>query len=322
MSVRFGLRQLRFRVGREFPPTLLAVALVLAGSCSDNVVSAQVPPAAPGGAIVGQVTDTLGAPLGYCFVHLEDAPSAVLCDSAGQFRLAGLSREVATFEVRRLGYVPGRFTVTLVPGEDLRVTVELAPIATTLQPINVTAEPASAFTPWVAEHGFYDRMRGVVSGIFITPEEWEALKPYRVTDALSNRPGIMLTYTGGGTHKEPIAVVYGRNGCLLNVFVDGLEIRGVYDIQPDTRRGGVSFYGASPIANVGGGSSRPAPVTGLGIDAFIQPWEIAAIEVYPSGPQTPSEFRTTNECGAIAIWTKVATRRAAADSARTPRPPL
>jgi carboxypeptidase family protein len=322
MSARSGPRYLRFRIRRAFPPTLLAVALAVAHPCLGHGVSAQAPPAAPVGAIVGQVTDTLGTPLPYCSVHLEDAPSPVICDSVGRFRLAGIARQVATFEVRRLGYVPSRFTVPLVRNSDTRVTIQLLSIATLLEPIAVWAEPASMFTPWVAEHGFYDRMHGATGAIFITPEEWEALKPQRVSDALQIRPGISVTYGREGANGPIIPVVRGRDLCLLNVFVDGLEVA-VYDKDPrlDNPGGSLSMLSAGGIEGTQMSIGRLKPVTGLGIDAFVLPWDVAAVEIYPSGPQTPIQFRTSNECGAIVIWTKVTTSGVPADSARPPRPP-
>jgi len=75
----------------------------------------------------------------------------------------------------------------------------------------------------------------------------------------------------------------------------------------------VSFCGAPGFR---GASALSKPVTDLGLDAFLEPRTIAAMEIYPSGPNTPIEFRTTNECGAIVIWTKVGPRPASADSAR------
>jgi hypothetical protein len=280
----------------------------------------QQPPAQPAAVIVGRVTDTLGAPLPYCFVRLESAPSAVLCDSAGRFRLAGVSRELTTFEVRRLGYVPGRFTA-MVLSDSMEFALQLVPVATVLRPIGVTAPAAPPYDPWLLERGFYERMRAGVTGMFVTPEELERLKPQRVTQVLQDRPGIKITRTEA-VGSEPIALVWGRNYCLLNVFVDGIEIRGAYDMNEGKRRGGVSFYGSPGFRRQGANDMATTRITGMGIDAFLPPHTLAAMEIYPSGPNTPIEFRTTNECGAIVIWTKVGTRPSSTDSARAqPTPP-
>jgi len=290
--------------------SIAGVAAVLADGAT-----AQEPPRQPVAVIVGRVTDTLGAPLPYCFVRVENAPSAVLCDSTGRFRLAGVSRELTTFEVRRLGYVPGRFTA-MVLSDSMAFTIQLVPVATVLRPIRVTAPGAPALSPWLVEHGFYERMRAGVTGMFVTPEELERLKPQRVTQVLQDRPGIKITRTEA-VGNEPIPLVWGRNYCLLNVFVDGIEIRGVYDMSEGQRRGGVSFYGSPGFRRQGANDMPTTRITGMGIDAFLPPHTIAAMEIYSSGPNTPIEFRTTNECGAIVIWTKVGTRPAPGDTLRS-----
>ena len=288
---------------------LAAACSILAGDAA-----AQDPSRQPDAVIVGRVTDTLGVPLPFCFVRLENAPSAMLCDSTGHFRLTGLSHDLMTFEVRRLGYVPGRFTAMVV-SDSMQFRIQLVPVRTILRPIRVTAPAAPDFSPWLTEHGFYRRMREGLTGMFITPEELERLKPQRVTQILQDRPGIKVTRTEA-VGSEPIPLVWGRNFCLLNVFVDGIEITGVYDMYAGKRRGGVSFYGSPGFRQLGAGDIPTSRITGLGIDAFLQPHMIAAMEIYPSGPLTPIEFRTTNECGAIVIWTQVGTRPAPADSAR------
>jgi hypothetical protein len=282
----------------------------------------QQPPAQPAAVIVGRVTDTLGAPLPYCFVRLESAPSAVLCDSAGRFRLAGVSRELTTFEVRRLGYVPGRFTA-MVLSDSMEFALQLVPVATVLRPIGVTAPAAPPYDPWLLERGFYERMRAGVTGMFITPEELARLKPQRVTHILEDRPGLRITYSGGGAGQYRTPLLWGRGYCLLNVFVDGIELQGIYASDEMVRRGGVEFVGSPGWRNLPGLAARAlSPITGVGIDAFLQPSEIAAMEVYPSGPTTPIEFRSANGCGAIVIWTKVGTRPSSTDSARAqPTPP-
>jgi len=288
---------------------LVAAAIAVGTLFLPGGADGQQPPSQSRSVIIGWVTDTLGAPLPHCFVRLEGARAATLCDSVGRFRLPGLGHEVTTFEVRRLGYAPGRFSV-MVLGDSMQVSVQLVPVATVLPPISVTARGEPGLNPSLVEHGFYRRLRFGATAMFITPEELERLRPQRSTQVLQDRPGIKITWSGGADERVPL--VWGRNNCLLNVFVDGLRITGIQDAS-GTRRGGVSFSGAF---------SRPPErsdliiVTGVGLDAFIPPHTIAAIEIYPSGPSTPIEFRSANECGAIVIWTKVGTHAAPADSGR------
>ena len=270
--------------------------------------AAQQPAPRSPAVIVGRVTDTLGTPLPQCFVSVEGARAATMCDSVGRFRLPGLGHEVTTFDVKRLGYVPGRFSV-IVLGDSMQVSIQLVPVALELAPITVTAEKLDAY---LVERGFYRRMQEGETPLYITPQELERLRPPQVTAVLRDRPGINITWVdeGGG---ELVPLVSGRNYCLLNLFVDGIEIPGIYG-KSQSIRGGVST-----ISQVGRAGQPPpggaASGADLSLDTFVLPSSIAAIEIYPSGPSTPIEFRTTNQCGAIVIWTKLGTW-APSDSAR------
>ena len=255
-----------------------------------RAVTAQIPRGVATATIAGRVTDTLGSPLPFCFAASPSAGAAVLCDDSGYFRLPGLPSGRVELSVRRLGYRPGEFTLQLLPESTLNVIVQLVPLPTELGPINVTAE---GLYRSLAEAGFYERlrMREIGSaGIFITPEEFEALRPSRVTDVLQARPSVQLVYNG------QLAVPWGRYGrCLLNVYVDGLEIRNLYEMPAG--RSSDHIWMGEPVV-VGG------RVTGIGIDGFIKPEAVLAMEIYPSATSTPIRFRSANSCGAIVIWTK------------------
>lgn len=303
-------RAMMARCGSARRPCIVTAVIAVGALFLPGGADGQQPPPQPRAVIVGRVTDTLGTPLPECFVRLEGARAATLCDSVGRFRLPGLGHELTTFEVKRLGYVPGRFSV-MVLGDSMQVNIQLVPIALELPPITVTAE---GLNPYLVERGFYRRMQEGETALFITPEELERLRPQRVTAVLRDRPGISIIWVdeGGG---ELVPLLSGRNYCLLNVFVDGVEIVGIYQ-RSQGIRGGVSTFSqvGQPGAPPPGGSSSVGQ--DLSLDAFILPHTIAAIEIYPSGPDTPIEFRTANQCGAIVIWTKVGTHSAPADGAR------
>jgi hypothetical protein len=298
------------RCGSVRRPCIVAAVIAVGALFLPGGADGQQPPPQPRSVIVGRVTDTLGTPLPQCFVRLEGARAATLCDSVGRFRLPDLGHEVTTFEVRRIGYRPGRFSV-LVLGDSMQVNVQLVPVAIELPPITVTAEGERGLNPSLVEHGFYRRLRFGQTSLFVTPEELERLRPQRVTQVLQDRPGIKITWSQERNGLVPL--VQGRNNCPLNVFVDGIEIT-IYN-RLGGRRGGVSL---SHAAGAQPPPSEAAPGGGedLDLDAFILTHTIAAIEIYPSGPNTPIEFRTFNECGAIVIWTKVGPRSAPGDSAR------
>jgi hypothetical protein len=296
------------------PTPVLAGAALAAALVASVVLAAwaQEPAHPSGNLLQGTVTDTLGSPLPFCFVRLEHSPSAVLCDSVGRFRLTGLSPDLVTFEVRRLGYVPGRFTVMPAADSGSRLVIQLVQVSTVLQPVTVTAGQPN---PALVERGFYERLRlrnvGQGTGTFVTPEEFARLRVQHVTQALSDRPGVTMQLSGR------LAVPWGRGGqCLLNVFVDGIEVKDLYLLPSNTRREGVSFQGAFN-RTWSENDNRNSLTTGIGIDGFIQPSMVLAIEIYQSGPDTPIQFQSNNSCGSIVIWTKAnaAAPPAKADSA-------
>jgi hypothetical protein len=233
------------------------------------------------------VTDTLGAPLALALVRRMGARSAVVCDDSGRFRLTDVSPGRNVIEVRRLGYVPSQFTVNVPADSALRVVIQLNAVPVVLEPLQVTSEGRSRS---LVEHGFYERMRVNTGATYITPEEFEALHPLHVTQVLQDRPGVKIGY------KDRFAVPWDRTGsCILNVFVDGIEIK-LYRQQ-----------GKRVSYDFGQRAAQPEepPIDPIGIDGFVQPSVVKAIEIYPSGAQVPPEFRTFNSCGAIVIWTKV-----------------
>ncbi len=260
-------------------------------------------------AITGTVTDTAGAPLPYCYVRLARAQASILCDQAGRFRLGDATFGTNTIEVRRLGYVPARFTVD-VEDTVLDVQIQLTPLATQLQPVTVTA---SELNQSLVSEGFYERLRqremGVGSGVFITPQEIEQLRPQHVTQLLSDRPAVKMGYTG------ELAIPWDRNGdCILNVFLDGIEVKNVYGTPEN------SIQGQRIGRGFGSRTGRVLPdrITGLGIDGLVGPEQVAAIEIYPSGPGVPQQFQVFGSCGAIVIWTKRGAQSAPAPVAGEP----
>ncbi len=270
----------------------LAVAVLACGAIVATPLQGQQPGRPRQGAIEGTVTDTLGAPLSLAYVRRAGAPSAVLCDDSGRFRLTDVEPGFNVIEVRRLGYVPGTFSVAVPVESALFVVVQLTPVPPVLDPVIVTEERLS---PSLVERGFYERLRlrrlGAGAGTFITPEDLAARRPSRVTDALRGISGLEIR-----NHSD-LAVPWGRTGqCIMSVWVDGVQIRDLYQFSAETPAERMGMVWSGP-----GGR-----VKGTGIDGFIKPNEVKAIEVYPSGPGTPPQFvALTGTCGAIVIWTRV-----------------
>jgi hypothetical protein len=151
----------------------------------------------------------------------------------------------------------------------------------------VTGE-ASNKSP-LARTGFYDRwmmrQKGLLSAVFIGPEEIELRHPDKITNMLRGLNGVclahLITRTAGGQPKSS----------------DNL-----YAFGP--KAGAIASPGACPgcpMAIVLDGMQQlPAPA----IDDILDASAVAAIEVYDRAGNTPigMQFDDT-KCGLIAFWT-------------------
>lgn len=237
-----------------------------------------------------------------------DQVAVAASDEQGYWRLDGRVPGTYYLSARRIGYQPWTSSaVTVRQGDDLTFEFRLRPTATTLSPIEVSAQ---AMRRYLERAGFYERQRADF-GHFITPEKIEARQAARITDLLTSVPGVTLVRMTTGTVGAFYVELRGSNiseggVCRPRVFVDG-----VLFAKGDSR------------------PARPAPANaverrleqerqqldqGMSLDDIGHPTTIAAIEVYRSATQVPVEFGGTSVgtlCGAIVIWTRTGTRRTA-----------
>jgi hypothetical protein len=121
---------------------LVAVAAaLLAAALLATPLAAQTPPAV----VVGVVRDSaFERPLVEARVEFPAMDAVAITDSAGRFRLAVPVRDDLLLVVRRLGYEPIT-TFVAVRADTVALDVDLAPVATALERVVVTAERYSAF---------------------------------------------------------------------------------------------------------------------------------------------------------------------------------
>lgn len=228
------------------------------------------------GAVLGTVTSSDGgAPLAFARVSVMGTKTATLTSPDGAFTLAQVASGMCVLQVRLEGYTTILTAVTVGASDTIRVTLELAPTGVPLAPVEVTAKPAPRLP---AMQGFEER-RAHSQGHFFNRDEIVRMQPRRFTDVLRRVPGVQMQHVSG-PYEQGEAVRMSRT---------------------------IGVMGARPCPVLYYVNGSPFPVAGdLPIDQYINPDEVAAVEVYSGMSQIPAEFNSTSNnarCGVIVIWT-------------------
>jgi hypothetical protein len=234
--------------------------------------SAKGPAVAKGSArVFGRVTNKSGAPVSGARVSLVGNGAATLTRTNGEFSLDSLPAGTQAISVRHLGYTPQEVPVELSARAPARVNVSLGDYTPELAPVEVV----SRMEQGLDRVGYTGRKRGATGGYFIGPEQIENRHAAAFTDLLTSTPGIRVDGTLGRAYITSTRTV-GKAGC-VRIFVDNNPWQ---QMQPGD------------------------------LDAFVQPTEVAAIEVYPAGSMMPVEFQTSGaDCSAVVVWTKANVNR-------------
>jgi hypothetical protein len=165
--------------------------------------------------------------------------------------------------------------------DTLNFEIHLPPQPLGLSGLDVLARPRATPDP----SGFYRRQQEE-TGIFLGPVEIAALRPTRIPDLLRGVPGFLFYPSAGG---ELLWVAGHGRGCTPTVYLDGgLARRGT-----STNRGAPGYVEDA----------------GLMLDELINPAQLAALEVYQDGTDSPVRFRPVGEigggdCAVIVLWTR------------------
>lgn len=123
----------------------------------------------------GFVRDSAAKPIPFATVVWGQARQAISTTDSGSFELHDIPAVKTRFTVRRLGYVPVDFYLTLNPGALKPVVVNLIPVPSPLTDVEVEAhgdvdndhDRAARF----AATGFFDR-KARLPGYFVAPESF------------------------------------------------------------------------------------------------------------------------------------------------------
>ncbi len=233
---------------------------------------------------------------------------SVVSGEDGAFRLEAPGPGRYFVEARSFGYRPWvDGPIDLRAGDDWEAEYHLPAMPFELEPVEVTV-PATAYNAFLDRVGFLERQKADF-GHFITRDEIERRAPARLTDLLSDIPGVRVVPSSSGLSRSGLSfrgsVLSMGGACHPRVFVDGLIV-----ILGDARVRGTDIYGfpEQPTDAEADPSNRPE----IALDDFVIPEDVEAVEVYRRASQVPVRFggtSTATQCGVIAIWTRRGWRR-------------
>jgi hypothetical protein len=245
----------------------MSVAALPAVAAKDTGAGGAVAVRQPRGSarVFGRVVNKNGAPVAGARVGLMGTSAATLTRANGDFVLDSLPAGTQALVVRQIGYRPTETTVDLSSRTPARVTVQLGAMTVELSPVEVVSRRDEG----LQKVGYLDRKRTSAGGYFMGPDQLEKRNAQRFTDILRTTPGIRVQEQNGQAMISSSRSSQG-SGC-VTMFVDGAQWQ---QLEPGD------------------------------LDSFVQPGEVAAIEVY-NGSATPAQFSTPGQdCAAVVVWTK------------------
>ena len=226
--------------------------------------SAQVTWVRGNGQLRGFVRTDDGKPIGGARVNVWDNGIDATTNVDGQFTLKDLPIGTYTLETRALGFQPRRRAVDVSEGAEGFVDVVMDAVAPTLDVVKVKAGANNGAVP-LAE---FERRRKSGFGHFLDETQIEQRAAMHTADLFRSTPG-MTILPGAATGDKVLMNAAGGGGvCVPAVFLNGVTI-----------------------------------TTDGNLDAFINPKEVRAIEIYSRVASVPLQFQSRNGCGSIVLWT-------------------
>ena len=189
-------------------------------------------PAVQTGQVQGRTVDQGGAPLGATQVHFPELGIGVFSGSDGRFTIEDVPAGTHELRAERLGYRPVTTEVSVVSGEVVEVTMQLAQEALGLDEIIVTGTPG----------GTQRRAIGNVVGQ-IDAGSLTQTQPILNTEQLvgSRNPGVVvrpspgMVGTGTGINIRGVSSITQGNHPLI--YIDGIRVDNAHSAGPPLRQG-------------------------------------------------------------------------------------
>jgi hypothetical protein len=173
---------------------------------------------APKSVLVGSVADTSGRPIPYATVFVDDGRETAISSDSGVFRLPLMTAGPRSFGVRRVGYQPAFFELTMPADTTVQLSIKLIPVVQLLKEVTVEEKLQHMY---LARTGFYERMKAGW-GTYLLPEQIDRRHPFDITDMLRGVNGVDVQSSQGNTFALGR---YGGRFCVLSVYLDGVPFR-------------------------------------------------------------------------------------------------
>ena len=250
-------------IGRERDSAAVATATAAKIPAEEALLPASVPVLRGSGRLEGLLRGAGGQPVPNARVTVWGSGLTAMSGNDGRARLADLPTGSYLLDVRALGYEPHRLIVELIPDSTVTVAVRMEKLML-LDTVRIRALRAQTLGPDMQE---FSQRRKQGLGRFLGPEELERLNPLFIADIFRTIPSVRVQTGGMGGDQ-----IFMRGGGLTNVCTP--------DVYVD----------------------RARIFTEGGLDSFVPPSQIRAVEVYTS-TFVPPEYNTMSGCGVIVIWT-------------------
>jgi len=253
---------------RDFSIPVGAAAIAGAGrnaDTTDSTVAGGGPVRHGNAQLAGTVLDENGKPLSGAQLVVWGTGIATTSREDGTFALSGLPAGTQTVETHYLGFAPSEKVVDLASGRALTITVMLDDRINLLSTVTVYGKRRGRLKGLA---GFLER-KALGFGRFITQADIARQRPARFTDILQGIPEIKVIPTGD-IHYTLLSSTGSVLGgpCHPEVYIDGTRLVNVDDL-----------------------------------DQFVEPADVAGVEIYNGISETPAEFQGKGLCSTVVIWT-------------------
>jgi len=205
----------------------------------------------------GIVTDSAGDPIADAAVGIVALHQATRTTEDGRFTFVRLPLGEVEVSVRRLGYEPRTFRVTITASAPDSVKVKLVELPEVLSAMASSAPEAHRRQG--IEDFYWRRARGI--GVFFTKDDIQARRASATSDLLRSTPGLRFVRAGGGKGVRFTSPSNARRDCMPTIWLDGQRATGmeIDDLSPNDIEGMELYQSLSstPAQFYRGGSTTP-----------------------------------------------------------------